>query len=141
MAGLMNQLKLYRTRAGLTQEEVAERIGVSRQAVAKWEKGETLPDIANCIALADLFRVPLETLARGLTHEPSVDGHKLFGCVRMNEEGQITLPVNVREAFGMKPGSMMLVLADTERGIALVNMGEGGEGMEQVFCAPVIRKE
>ena len=127
MTGLTNQLKLYRTQAGLTQEEVAERIGVSRQAVAKWEKGETLPDIANCIALSDLFRIPLEVLARGLTQEPSVDGQKLFGCVRMNEKGQITLPANVREAFGLKPGSMVLILADTERGIALVNMGPGGE--------------
>jgi len=42
--------KLHR----LTQEEVAEKIGVSRQAVAKWENGETVPDIQNCLALAEL---------------------------------------------------------------------------------------
>ena len=35
-----------------SQEEVAERIGVSRQAVAKWEAGQSVPDILNCDALA-----------------------------------------------------------------------------------------
>lgn len=40
-----NNLKAYRKQNGLTQEQVAELIGVSRQAVAKWEHGETTPDI------------------------------------------------------------------------------------------------
>lgn len=129
MAAFVNQLKLLRTQHGLTQEEVAERIGVSRQALAKWEKGETLPDIGSCISLADLFGVSLEMLARGLQDGQSVDGRHMFGCVRMNDKGQITLPVGVREAFGLKPGSMVLVLADTEKGIALVNMGEMGDAI------------
>lgn len=38
-----------------SQEEVAEKIGVSRQAVAKWESGETAPDLINCDALAELY--------------------------------------------------------------------------------------
>ena len=38
-----SRLKMYRTHAGLTQEQLAERIGVSRQAVAKWERGESMP--------------------------------------------------------------------------------------------------
>ena len=46
----------------LSQEEVAEKIGVSKQAVAKWENGETAPDIYNCKALADLFDVSLDDL-------------------------------------------------------------------------------
>ena len=58
----MNRLKLMRSRMGLTQEDVAEKVGVSRQAVAKWEKGETLPDIESCIKLADLFGVSLDYL-------------------------------------------------------------------------------
>ena len=40
-----------------SQEEVAERIGVSRQAVAKWEAGQSVPDILNCDALAQLYDV------------------------------------------------------------------------------------
>src|SRR5699024_9334510 len=42
-----------------SQEEVAERVGVSRQAVAKWEAGESVPDIINCDALAQLYDVAL----------------------------------------------------------------------------------
>ena len=123
MAAIMNQIRLLRTQRGLTQEAVAEKIGVSRQAVAKWEKGETLPDIETCLRLADLFGVPLEVLARGITEESVPGGQHMYGCVRMNDKGQITLPVNVREAFGLRPGTLLLVLADTEKGIALVNMG------------------
>lgn len=40
-----NNLKLFRKQNGFTQEEVAEKLNVSRQAVAKWESGETVPDI------------------------------------------------------------------------------------------------
>lgn len=131
MAVFVNQLKVLRSRLGLTQEEVAEKVGVSRQAVAKWEKGESLPDIESCIRLADLYGVPLDMLVRGLKDgEMNADGQKLCGCVRMNDKGQITLPVTVREAFGLKPGCMVLVLADTDRGIALVNMGEIKDGGE-----------
>lgn len=132
MSVIVSRLKLMRSRKGLTQEQVAEQVGVSRQAVAKWEKGETLPDIESCVRLADLFGVPLDALVRGIKeNEPREDGKQLFGCVRMNEKGQITLPVQVREAFGLKPGSMVLVLADTEKGIALVNMG--GPDTDGVF--------
>lgn len=128
MITMVNQLKLMRTRMGMTQEEVAEQVGVSRQAVAKWEKGESLPDIESCVHLADLFGVPLDMLVRGLKEENQQDGsQQMFGCVKMNDKGQITLPVQLREAFGMKPGCMVLLLADTERGIALVNMGDGAD--------------
>ncbi len=133
MAAIMNQIRILRTQRGLTQEAVAEKIGVSRQAVAKWEKGETLPDIETCIRLADLFGVPLEVLARGITEVSVSGGQQMYGCVRMNDKGQITLPVNVREAFGLRPGTLLLVLADTDKGIALVNMGNMPE---DAFPAP-----
>lgn len=45
-----------------TQEEVASRIGVSRQAVAKWENGESAPDVINCNALAEMYNVSLDDL-------------------------------------------------------------------------------
>lgn len=125
MIAMVNQLKLMRNRKGMTQEQVAEQVGVSRQAVAKWEKGETLPDIESCVHLADLYGVPLDMLVRGLKNETQgEDSQQMFGCVRMNDKGQITLPVQLRDAFGLKPGCMILLLADTEKGIALVNMGD-----------------
>lgn len=141
MTKVMNQIRLLRTQRGMTQEEVAERIGVSRQAIAKWEKGDTLPDIDSCIRLADLFGVSLEMLARGLTQEATLDGRRMCGCVRMNDKGQITLPANVRESFGLKPGCMVLVLADTEKGIALVNMGDMGGDVSPMFDQQNTSKE
>ena len=120
----MNQIRLLRSQRGLTQEQLAEKLDVSRQTVAKWERGDTLPDVGNCVRMADVFGIPVEVLARSMTDDPvTLDGKKMYGCVRVNDKGQITLPVNVREAFGIRPGSFMLVLADTEKGIALVNMG------------------
>ncbi len=47
-----------RTRCGMTQEFVAGQLGVSRQAVSKWERGESEPTTSNLLALAALFGVP-----------------------------------------------------------------------------------
>ena len=47
----------------LTQEDVAEKVGVTRQAVAKWEAGETVPDLDKCKMLAEILGVSLDDLA------------------------------------------------------------------------------
>ena len=47
----------------MTQEGIAEKLGVTRQAVAKWEAGETVPDLDKCRLLAELFGVSLDDLA------------------------------------------------------------------------------
>lgn len=49
-------------RSGLSQEEVAEKLGVSRQTVSKWEQNETLPDIRQSKRLSDLYHVTLDEL-------------------------------------------------------------------------------
>ncbi len=51
-----------RRKAGLTQEAVAEKLGVSRQTISKWELDETLPDIRQSKRLAMLYRVTLDEL-------------------------------------------------------------------------------
>ena len=52
----------FRRERGLNQEQLAEKIGVSRQAVSKWETGEASPDLPNLLALADALDVSLDTL-------------------------------------------------------------------------------
>ena len=47
---------------GLSQEELAEQLGVSRQAVSRWELGQTLPDISNLLQLCELFGVSADYL-------------------------------------------------------------------------------
>jgi len=53
-----------RKQKGLSQEELAEQLGVSRQAVSRWELGQTLPDIPNLLQLCDLFGVSADYLVR-----------------------------------------------------------------------------
>ena len=57
-------LKTHRMRCQMTQEFVAESLGVSRQAVSKWERGTADPSTSNLLALAKLFGVPAEELLR-----------------------------------------------------------------------------
>ena len=62
---LPNNLYELRRNAGLSQEEFAEKLGVSRQAVSKWERGEAYPDTDNLITISDMFGVTVDALLRG----------------------------------------------------------------------------
>lgn len=57
-----DRLKQIRTNQGLSQEQLAEKIGVSRQAITKWETKKGLPDIENMVILAEIFKVTLDEL-------------------------------------------------------------------------------
>lgn len=126
-----SKLKIFRKQNNFTQEEIAEKLGVSRQAVAKWERGETQPDVESCVKLADLYGVSLDMLVRdiGNHHEYTGDGKHIFGFSKLNNKGQITLPVKCREIFNLKPGDNILVLGDEDKGIALVNLGNEPDNM------------
>lgn len=58
------KLQLIRKSKGLTQEELAEKLEVSRQAVAKWESGQVYPDINNLIQISNLFNVTVDYLVK-----------------------------------------------------------------------------
>ena len=59
---LGENLQAYRKKAGLSQEEFAEKCEVSRQAIAKWESGESVPTIDKLIFLADFYGITLDEL-------------------------------------------------------------------------------
>lgn len=116
------QLRKYRH---LTQEELAEKIGVTRQAIAKWEAGETIPDLDKCKILAEIFEVSLDDLANyepdenmGLNIPPK--GKHLFGVVTVGEKGQIVIPAKARKTFSIAAGDQLVVLGDEAQGIALL---------------------
>lgn len=117
-------LKRLRMTHHFTQEELAEKLNVSRQAVAKWEKGETIPDISICMVLAKLYNVTLDNLVNyadeglGLTVPPK--GKHLFGMVTVNNRGQIVIPKKAREVFGIEAGDALILVGDEERGMAIV---------------------
>ena len=62
---ICERLKEARKNSGMTQEEVAEKINVSRVSVSNWETGKTLPDIASLIELSTLYDISLDELVKG----------------------------------------------------------------------------
>ncbi|MCC6094706.1 MAG: helix-turn-helix domain-containing protein [Eubacterium sp.] len=60
-------LKAARNRSGMTQEEVAEKIQVSRVTLSHWETGKSLPDILSVLKLSDLYQLSLDVLLKGDT--------------------------------------------------------------------------
>ena len=113
----------------MTQEAIAEKLGVTRQAVAKWEAGETVPDLDKCRLLADLFGVSLDDLANyepeenmGLGMPPK--GKHLFGVVTVGDKGQIVIPAKARKLFDIRPGDQLVVLGDDTQGMALMKSGD-----------------
>jgi transcriptional regulator with XRE-family HTH domain len=61
---LKEKLQLLRKDRNLSQEDIAERLSISRQAVAKWEAGQTLPDIDNIVKLSELFGVTIDAMLK-----------------------------------------------------------------------------
>ena len=62
---LGKRLKEYRARAGMTQDELAEKLFVSRQTISSWENDKSYPDIHSLLMLGDVFGVSLDTLVKG----------------------------------------------------------------------------
>jgi Predicted transcription factor, homolog of eukaryotic MBF1 len=58
-------IKEIRENAGLSQEQFAEKLAISRQAVSKWERGAALPDIENIMYISELFNVSLDSIVKG----------------------------------------------------------------------------
>ena len=108
----------------LSQEELAEKLDVSRQTLSKWETGESMPDIGKCQLLAVLFEVTLDDLVnfespvQGLGVPPK--GKHVFGVVTVGDKGQIVLPAKARKIFGIEAGDRLLILGDEDRGIAIL---------------------
>ena len=109
----------------MTQEDIAEKVGVTRQAVAKWESGETIPDLDKCKTIAEVFGVSLDDLANyepedGLDMGLPPKGKHLFGMVTVGDKGQIVIPAKARKLFDINAGDQLVVLGDENQGIAIM---------------------
>ena len=124
---------------GFSQEEIAGRINISRQAYAKWESGATVPDIEKCSLLADIYGVTLDSLIKdekveGLgTIPPAPAGKSIWGTVTVNDRGQIVIPKDARDKFGIKGGTRLIVAAD-EKGIALIPVETFESGLKKIMA-------
>ncbi len=109
----------------LSQEELAEKVGVTRQSIAKWESGDSMPDIEKSRLLAEIFNVTLDDLvnyeageALGMPTPPK--GKHLFGIVTVGDKGQIVIPAKARKIFNISPGDELVVLGDESQGLAII---------------------
>ena len=124
-------IRFLRKQENLSQEEFAERFGVSRQSVAKWESGESTPDLQKCREIAEFYELSIDTLVsmslEGMDiNENTTEGKYIFGMVKMDKDGQVTIPEYAREVFGIKPGDRLMVMGDTAKGgIALAKISLG----------------
>ena len=122
---LKDNLIMLRNLHGFSQEAIAEKIGISRQAYAKWETGATIPDIEKCSLLAEVYDTTIDSLVRTEQVEgvgmipPAPKGKNIWGSVAVGERGQIVIPKGARDLFGLTGGQRLVVLSD-ETGIALI---------------------
>lgn len=112
---------------GYSQDELADKIGVTRQTLSKYETGESLPDIEKCKQLAEIFGVSMDDLVNydkadgnnmGLEVPPK--GKHIFGMVKVGDKGQIVIPVKARKIFDINPGDNLILLGDEGQGIAII---------------------
>ncbi|MBO1305852.1 helix-turn-helix domain-containing protein [Enterococcus sp. 669A] len=124
---IQKNLRFLRTQHNYTLEEAAEKIGVTRQAIAKWETGDSMPDLINTMALANLYEVTVDDLM-SFDEEASATkippkGKHMFGVVKVQERGQIVIPKEARDIFNIKKGDNLVLLGDEDPesfGMALI---------------------
>ncbi|MDO4746597.1 MAG: helix-turn-helix domain-containing protein [Bacillota bacterium] len=126
---IAENLKIMRQKYGYTLEALAEIISVSRQTVAKWEAGDSHPDIINCIKLANLYKMSLDELVNKplmavQKNDFAPENGRICGVLDISDEGSINLPKPVMELFDIKCGDKVLLLADKTQGLALVKCSQ-----------------
>lgn len=133
---IRDNLVMLRKLNEYSQEEIAEKIGISRQAYGKWEKGETVPDIEKCAKLAEVYGVTVDSLIHTEKMEdhtvlpPAPKGKHIFGSVTVSERGQIVIPKQARDLFEIGGGDRLILLGDETEGLALVKESVFTERME-----------
>lgn len=118
---LSSNIRFLRKKENLSQEEFAERFGVSRQSVAKWENGDSLPDVGKCVEIADYYEISVDVLLRIPLEEHDVgketsEGKYIFGMAKVGERGQVVIPKYAREVFDIHPGDRLMVMGDVAKG-------------------------
>ena len=118
-----DNLQYLRTKAEMTQEQLAETLNVSRQSVSKWEGGQSFPEMETLLRLCDLYHTNLDTLLRGSVEESQVTDiaqydrfmNRFTWCVALSVGG-ILLGVSllgVLESFGVPEtlcGALLLLI-------------------------------
>ena len=143
---LKENLIMLRGIHGFSQEEIAEKINISRQAYAKWETGATVPDIEKCRLLADVYGVTLDSLVNSDSAEGSgtsvltPKGKNIWGSVTINDRGQIVIPKGARDKFNLVGGTRLIVLSDDD-GVAMAPAERFEENIQEIMALAATENE
>ena len=124
---LSEKILSLRTQLGLSQEELAEKLAVSRQSVSKWETGQSVPDLDKLIKLADLFGISVDELVREGERPQPPEPPKA-------PEPQVVYVKEKRSLTGTQTAGVCLELI----GLALDLMGLVGESSLMVFIGTAL---
>lgn len=97
-----NRLYELRKQKGLSQEELAGRLNVSRQTVSKWEIGDTTPDMEKLAAISELFDISLDELVLGKKAEAADQSSKASGFLQNMEDKVCTQENKAKFRKGLK---------------------------------------
>ncbi|RJS61899.1 helix-turn-helix transcriptional regulator [Bacillus sp. PK3_68] len=139
-------IRILRKKHKLSQEQLAEKLNVSRQTIAKWENEEAVPDIYKCKILADIFQVTMDQLSRNMSEEEvnqlGPKGKQFFGVVKVGERGQIVIPKQAREMYQIHAGDKLIVLGeDATKGMAILKSESFLEFAEMIRKAELTEDE
>ena len=139
-------LIMLRNLNGFSQEAIAEKINISRQAYAKWELGTTVPDIEKCSLLANIYGVTIDSLMQSTSADgvgsipPAPKGKNIWGSVTVNDRGQIVIPKPARDKFDLTAGKRLIILSDDD-GIALVPAEKFESDMRKIMELASIKND
>ncbi len=114
-----DRIQQLRKAKGLSQEQLADAVGVSRQAVSKWESGQSLPDIPKLIALSEYFEVTTDYLLRGIEPQPAAPAKRadarIFAavgttCSAIGLIAAVMLWVTVQTAVSVTVGLILMAI-------------------------------
>ena len=132
-----NRIGMLRRRKGMKQEELAEKLGVSPQAVSKWENNQTCPDIALLPKLAQLLGVSVDELLTGKTAEPTV---RMLPQEQRKDMKDMMLRITVDSVKGDKVQvnlPMALVQAALDMGLQMPQLA-GNEALKNIDLNQIV---
>lgn len=132
-----NRIGMLRRRKGMKQEELAEKLGVSPQAVSKWENNQTCPDIALLPKLAQLLGVSVDELLTGKTAEPTV---RMLPQEQRRDMKDMMLRITVDSVKGDKVRvnlPMALVQAALDMGLQMPQLA-GNEALKNIDLNQIV---
>lgn len=96
------KMQLLRRAAGYTQEQFAEKCGVSRQSVAKWEADAALPEPERLAQISDLMRVTLDVLLREDLQPDSVRREQICGNLHLSDQKGLYTGILIKESLALE---------------------------------------